>query len=313
MKRVSLLLILALALTFGRAEAFWIWTPKTGKWVNPKTAAKSSPAEQLKVSQSRFDAKDYKQAKREFTKLIKYFPKSKEASEAQYYLGRIEEESGRPYEAYKQYQKVIDKYPFSERISEIIEREYRIGEEFMSGAKRKFLGMSAPVENPAIEIFEKVVENSSYGPYAAKAQYNAGLILKGLLRYYEAEEAFDKVVSKYPSSEWAQAAKYQLAECRSALSKGPEYDQEAAREAKEKFEDFVKQNPKAELSQQARDNIKELQDKEAESRYNIARFYEKQKNKESARIYYKAVVNDYPKTEWSAKSLERLSLMEKEK
>ena len=87
----------------------------------------------------------------------------------------------------------------------------------MTGHKRKALGVPLPVENPAIEIFSKVVENSTYGPLAPAAQYKLGLVLKWLLRYYEAEEAFNKVVSSYPDSEWAGAAKFKIASCRAAV------------------------------------------------------------------------------------------------
>jgi TolA-binding protein len=220
-----------LGLFISPAHAYWIWTPKTGKWVNPKHDVKPTPKEQFEWAKSFYDSKQYDGAKREFSKLLKKYPKSFEASESQYYLGLIEEEQGKLYEAYLAYQKVIDKYPFSERIQEIIRREYEIAEGFMSGEKRKALGMALPVENPAIEIFTKVIENSTYGPLAPKAQYKLGLVLKSLMRYYEAEEAFSKVISNYPDSEWVEPARFQIAACRAAMSQGPDYDQGAMREA----------------------------------------------------------------------------------
>src|SRR3989338_7923773 len=206
-----------LVLSRATVYPYWIWTPKTGKWTNPKSTVKPSPKEQFNYALEFYDGKKYIEAKREFEKAIKKYPKSFEASESQYYLGLIEEAQGNLYEAYKAYQKVVDKYPFSERIQEIIEREVKIADTFMSGEKRKSLGMALPVENPAIEIFSKVVENSTYGPWAPQAQYKLGLVLKGLLRYYEAEEAFNKVISSYPDSQWAEAAKFQLATTRAAV------------------------------------------------------------------------------------------------
>jgi len=295
-----------LCFTAGQAYPYWIWTPKSGKWVNPKTAVRSSPKEQFEFAKSFYDIKNYEEAKREFKKLAKSYPKSLEASESQYYLGLIEEEQGNLYAAYLDYQKVIDKYPFSERVQEIIEREYRIAESFMSGEKRKALGMTLPVENPAIEIFNKVIENSTYGPLAANAQYKLGLVLKGLLRYYEAEEAFNKVISNYPNSDWAAPAKFQLAACRAAVSRGPEYDQGAAGEAKEKFEEFVREHPDAVLSKEAEKNVEQLKAEEAEATFNIGRFYEKQKAYEAAKIYYGEVVFNYMDSPWAKKALERL-------
>ena len=313
MRYLIFVLIIVLGFLQNSASAYWIWTPKTQKWINPKTAVKPTPKEQFALALSLYEIKNYEEAKREFQKLLKAYPKSFEASESQYYLGLIEEERGNLYEAYLAYQKVVDKYPFSERIQEIIEREYKIAEAFMAGEKRKALGVPLPVENPAIEIFTKVIENSTYGPLAAKAQYKLGLVLKGLLRYYEAEEAFNKVISNYPDSEWATAAKYQIATCRAATSRGPAYDLAATEEAKEKFAQFVKEHPDAVLSQEAEKNIAQLQEKEAQASFNIGLFYEKQKDYTAAKIYYQDILERFSKSPWAAKAIERLEIIEKKK
>jgi outer membrane assembly lipoprotein YfiO len=168
-----------------------------------------------------------------------------------------------------------------------------------------------PVENPSIEIFTKVVENSTYGPIAPKAQYKLGLVLKGLVRFDEAEEAFNKVVTNYPESEWVEPAKFQIASCRAALSRGPDYDSGAANEAKQKFEDFLKDHPDAVLSKEAEESIDKLKEKEAASSYSIAVFYEKQKAYPAARIYYNAVIEKYPESPWAKKAQDKLPLLEK--
>lgn len=310
MKQFTLFLLLVFTFSSSPAQAFWIWTPKDGKWTNPKTAVKPSPKEQFDFAKKLYEAKEYEDAKREFKKILNSYPKSNEAAESQFYLAQIENDQGNLWGAYQAYQKVIDKYPFSGRITDIIEREYNIAEKFFSGAKRKALGMAIPVENPAIEIFQKVVDNSQYGPLAAKAQYKLGLVYKSLSQFYEAEDAFNKVVVNYPDSEWPAAAKFQIASCRASLSRGPAYDQVASKEAKDKFEEFVRANPDAELSKEAEKNIDSLSEKEAESNYDTARFYEKQKNYKSAEIYYTAIVEGNPRSSWAAKARERLKIME---
>jgi outer membrane assembly lipoprotein YfiO len=310
MKRIILSLLIISCLSIQPAYSYWIWTPKSGKWVNPKDLPKDNPKEQFIYAKSFFDNHKYEEAKREFHRLLKAFPKSAEAAESQYYLGLTEESQGKLYEAYLAYQMVIDKYPFSERIGEINQREYKIGEKFMSGEKRKALGVTLPVENPAIEIFGKVVENSTYGPLAPQAQYKLGLVLKGLMRYYEAEEEFNKLVSRYPDSEWSSAAKFQIASCRASLSKGASYDQGSAQEAKDKFEEFVKEHPDAVLSLDAEKNINQIRDKEAEASFTIGRFYEKQMAWDSAKIYYNDIINNYSESPWAAQAAARLQIME---
>ncbi|MDD5610798.1 MAG: outer membrane protein assembly factor BamD [Candidatus Omnitrophica bacterium] len=302
MRRLIFPLILFLLITFAPVEkafSYWIWTPSTGKWVNPKYAPKSTPKEQLEYSLSFYKEKKYSDAERELKSLLKYYPKAAEAAEAQYYLGIVYEAEDKDYEAYQAYQKVVDKYPFSERIQEINEREFKIAEKFMSGEKRKFAGMPLPVDNPSIEIFSKIVSNSQYGPLAPVAQYKLGLVLMGLARYSEADEAFEKVISNYPTSEWAEAAKYQLAATQAKQSQGPEYDQVSMQEAKNKFEQFVKEHPDASLSKEAEKNISELKNKEAEANYNIAVFYEKQKAYAAAKDYCQLVVDNYSETPWA--------------
>ncbi|HOU35647.1 MAG TPA: outer membrane protein assembly factor BamD [Candidatus Omnitrophota bacterium] len=311
MKSLIIALLIAFVFSCVPAHAYWIWTPKTGKFVNPKTEVKPTPGDQLEFAVGLFESKSYEEAKKEFRKLIKNYPKAVEAAESQYYLGMIEEAQGNPYEAFLAYQKVVEKYPFSERIGEIIEREFKIGEQFMAGAKRKAFGMALPVDNPAIEIFTKVVENSTYGPLAPKAQYKLGLVLKSMERYYEAEEAFNKVITAYPESEWVEPAKFQLASTRASVSRSAAYDQGATREAKEKFEEFVIQHPDAILAPEAERNIRALNAKEAESLYSAALFYEKQKAWNAARLYYRNIIANYPDSSWAAKAAGRLETMEK--
>jgi len=296
-----------------RVYPYWIWTPKTGRWVNPKYAVKQNPKEQLKFALEFYQNEDCDSAIREFRKLLKYYPRAYEASEAQFYWGECLMKKGDYYAAYKAYQKVIDKYPFSERIQEIIEKEYQIAEKFISGeAQRELLGVRVPVENPAIEILEQVIENSTYGPLAPIAQYKLGVLLKNLGRYYEAEDAFNKVISNYPRSEWVEAARFQIASTKAATSRGSEYDSGAAVEAKEEFEEFLKTYPEAELSKEARRNIQKIREKEARFNFDTARFYEKQKDYKAAEIYYKIVIDEYPESTFASKSLERLSIIEKE-
>ncbi len=311
MKRLFFLFLCLMCMNAAPAYPYWIWTPKTGKWVNPKAEARATPKEQLTFALGLLEAKNYQEAEREFQKLLKKFPRSAEAAESQYYLGIIQEAQGDYYAAFQAYQKVIDKYPFSERIQEIIEREFKIAERFTAGEKRKALGVALPVENPALEIYAKVVENSTYGPLAPKAQYKLGLLLKGLMRYQEAEDAFNKVISNYPNSEWVEAAKFQLAASRAALSRGSEYDQGATREAKEQFESFVRDHPDAVLSREAQQQVDELSEKEAQGMLDIGRFYEKQKAWGAARIYYRRIIDKYPQSEYAPQALERLQVLEK--
>lgn len=290
--------------------AYWIWTPESKKWTNPKFAPKESPQEQLNFAKSYYEAKDYTTALNEFKKLVKYYPDAVEAPEAQYYMGLCLEELSKYYEAYQAYQKIIDKYPFSQRTDDVLQREYIVAQKLLD-YKTKLVGIDFTGENVAIEIFKKIIDNSPYGQYAAASQYKIGLTLKAKAYFMEATDEFQKVVDNYPSSEWAEPAKFQIALCAASSSLDASYDQTLTQEAKDKFKEFVRTHPDAELSKDAEERIIELKGKEAESNYNIGQFYEKQKAYDSAKIYYKYVIKNYPQSEWAKKAFEKIQALER--
>ena len=64
--------------------AYWVWTPGTKKFINPKNAVKDSPKEQFEWAMTFYNAKDYQRATTEFDKLTKQYEYSEYASRAQY-------------------------------------------------------------------------------------------------------------------------------------------------------------------------------------------------------------------------------------
>lgn len=311
MKRTLLAAILISFLFMSSASAYWVWTPETKRWVNPKYAAKPNPRDQFNFAKGYFDHQDYIRAMREFDRLIQYFPKAQQAADSQYYIGLCLEKMRKPYEAYQAYQKVINKYPYSERVEEILKRQYDIACRFMEGQRRMILGMNLPAQDLAIEIFRKIIDNSPNGSYADISQYKIGLVLKALGRPDEAKEEFEKVIENYTNSQWAEAAKYQIALCAAKIAPGPEYSQEVSREAQERFQEFVKSHPDAELSKEAETKLSELKVKEAESNFKIGKFYERINKLESAKIYYKYIVDNFPDGNWAALARTRLEAIEK--
>lgn len=311
MRKIFLLLAITILIIPQPVFAYWVWTPESGKWENPKYAAKDTPEEQLEYALSFYKAGNLKIGLKEFKKLIKYYPLSKEAPTSHYYIGRIMEDLNKPYDAFKAYQKVIDLYPYTDLVDEVIEREFRIGELFASGRKIRVLGpLKVPATDKAIEIFKAVADNSPYGKYADKAIFNTGLAYKSISDYDNAIMTFKQLVDKYPDSSFIDSARYQLAECSKLLSLKPDYDQSSTAVAREEFEEFVAKHPESELTDEAREIIDKLKYKEAQNSYNIGQFYEARRMPDSAVIYYRDIIQKYPETEWAKKARERLNEIE---
>ncbi len=313
MKKITVLLCFLLAAGIAsKGDAFWIWSTKKKKWRNPAYSSLASPQAQLEKAMKLYNNADYKEAVKEFRKLVLHFPDAKEAPDAQYYVGKCLESLNRPYEAFREYQRVISSYPYSVRIKDIISIEYKIGEYFLSKEKKKWLGVSVDdlFEHPSIEIFQKIIENAPYSEEAKASQYKLGLLYKSLGRYKEAIDTLKDLIEKYPESRWVEPARYQLAIASAKASLGAEYDQELTIEAKKRFSEFVSSHPEAELSSQAYKELDKLKDKEATRYFKIAEFYDKQKNYKSAKIYYHYIIDNYPGTSYQQEAKKRVSVIE---
>ena len=232
--------------------------------------------------------------------MVKQYKNSELAPDAQYYAALSYQKAGKYYIAFQNYQKVIENYPFTERIDEIIKAEYEIGEVFFNKHSGALMGVELMTDvEKAIEIFIKIIENMPYSSYADNAQFMIGSCYKKLEQYNEAVEAFQKLTQEYPASDLAEKAKYEQAQCMYLLSLKADYDQEPTDEAIQEFKKYSLKSLDKELRIEADQTIALLKEKKAESIFKSAEFYEKQKKYKSARIYYHEILEKYPETSYA--------------
>jgi outer membrane protein assembly factor BamD len=278
-----------------RGSAYWVWTPETKKFINPKYAVKDTPKEQFDWAKSFYDAKDYKRAAVEFEKLAKNFEFSEYASRGQYYAGLSYDSMNKYYIAYQAYQKAIDNFPHTENLDEIIQREFEIAGIYAEKKNPKVLGADIMTSNErAIEIYRKVVDNAPFGKLADEAQFRMGEVMKRDGRFEEATLAFQRIVDDYPDSKFADKAQYEVAQCAYKASLQPAYDVGPTDRALRIFEDYASMSKDERLSKEALDTMKRLKDRAAEKSMMTARFYESQNHPVSAIIYYQDVIDRFP-------------------
>ena len=293
------------------ASAYWIWTPGSKKFINPKNAVKDSPKEQFECAMDFYNAKDYPRAAGEFDKLVKQYEYSEYASKAQYHVGLCYENMGKYYIAFQNYQKAIENFPHLENIEEVIEKEFNIGELYLEKDSPRVMGADIMTSaDRAVEIFRKIVENAPYGKLADKAQYKLGESYKRAESYEEALEAFQRVTDNYPTSDYADKARYEMAYCAYMASHKPAYASEPTDKAIKAFKDFAESSKDEELSKEADETIERLKDKAAEKMFITAEFYEKQKHYDSAVMYYQDIINKNPGTYFARRAEIRIKVMD---
>lgn len=298
------LLALSVAAT---AEAAWIWSPDLGKWINPKAVAKDTPEEQYDWALQFFERKDWDRAIGEFEKLGTAFPASRLAAEGAYFSGQAWEQKGEPAKAADAYQKLIDRYPYSDRIKDAIKREFEIANEFAGGGKIKVLGVPVlPGQEKALELYNHIVKNAPFGTYGDQAQFKIGELYKRQGEFELSKKAFQTLVDEYPNSELGAQARYEIARSSMLASNTQQYSEQRAEEAIAEFQDFKKEFSDKPQALEADESIRRLRLEKAERSLDTAAFYDKQEKWKSARIYYEEVVRNYPETPSAGAAKKRL-------
>ena len=148
----------------------------------------------------------------------------------------------------------------------------------------------------------KLLSNAPFSDFAPNAQYNLGLAHLERKNYTEAAIEFEKVIARYPRSEFVAAAKFQLGVCAYRQALAAPYDQEAARGAINRLTDYLAEFPSDKNAEPAKEMIHELQGRKAGALYQIGCYYRERDNPKAALIYLREVIKDYPLTRYGEKA-----------
>ena len=304
---LTLAAIMTFALGITAAEASWIWSPEIGKWINPKKTAKDTPEEQYDWALQFFNQKDWDRSIEEFEKLIEVFPTSRLAAEGVYYTGQSYEQKDDTAKAADAYQKLVDRYPYSDRIKDAMRREFEIANELADGGKVKMLGVAVlPGQDKALELYNHIVKNAPYGSFGDQAQFKIGELYKRQGEYELSRKAFQALVDEYPSSDLVAQARYEVARSSMLASNTQQYSEQHAEKALEEFRDFKKEFADKPQAVEADESIKQIRSEKARREFDIAAFYEKNGKLKSAKVYFEEVARNYPETPSAVEAKKRI-------
>ncbi len=293
-------------------HAALVWRPGEG-WVNEgsgQTLAASDAKAALQAARNLESQEVYKDALDAYRGITRRWPLSSVAGEAQFKVGLMLEKRAEFMSAYKAYQVVVTKHPGSQFFDLAIERQFSIGNLYLAGEPQKLWKIPLlPSMDKTAEIFETVVKNAPYGPWAPQALFKIGLAREKQKKWSEAITSYNKLIDKYPGSDFADDAQYQIGYAWYQAASQPDYDQSAAQKSIEAFQDFMVRFPNSEKLAQAQDYMLELSGRRVQGSMNIARFYESQKNFKAALIYYNDVVQQNPGSDLASEAKERVEVL----
>src|SRR5437870_6681770 len=295
--RVVLLFTAASLILSESCAAAVVFQPgKKAKFVAPGEEEISETALELfQTAQTAEKQGNLKRAIHAFKSIVRQHPKDALAAGALYRAAELQEQLHEYLGAADSFRQVVERYPSSPHFDEAIEAQFRIGEIYLAGKKKKIIGI--PVGSSlerAVTIFANVVRTAPYGKYTARAQFNIGLAREKQHVPEMAIEAYQAVVDKFPNEPVAADAQYQIGYIWLMAARRGTTDAAATTNAKTAFQDFLLHYPHSEKAAQARANLDLLEHKETTSSYQVAKFYDKQKYYRAAVIYYNEVIRQQP-------------------
>jgi len=296
--RTFLLALSALACATSFVHATLVWRPGEG-WSDESGAdvSASSSRDQLELAHKLEAQGQRDQALKAYKGLLRRWPLSFFAPEAQYRVGKILEDEASFKEAFDAFQKMVTKYPSSDFFSQALNEQYRIANLYLAGEPQRVWKIPVgPSMDRTIEMYQRIIKNAPYGDYAPQCQFNIGLAKEKQRKYTDAVDAYQVVLDNYPTSSVAANAQYQIGYAWMRSSISGDYDMGAAKKATDAFQDYLVRYPNSDKAVQAQENIKKLGQKQTQGAFDIAQFYEKSHppDPRAAFIYYNEVVREDP-------------------
>ncbi len=159
----------------------------------------------------------------------------------------------------------------------------------------------------ATEAFTRVTTDWPLSEYADDALLGLADTYRSTGDYASAEENYRKLLSDYPRSPLVPETQYKLGLCYYEQSPPPALDQEITNKAIEKLQFFITNYPDSEYVDDAKVKVAELRSKLAEKDYRNAMLYVSLKTLDAAKVYLNAVVDEYGDTVWARRSLLELA------
>jgi outer membrane protein assembly factor BamD len=288
--------LVAVALTQSVANASLTWTPGEG-WSDDSGSdvSASSSRDQLDLAKKLEAQGARDDAMKAYKMLLRRWPLSFFAPEAQFRLGKIQEDEADYQNSFKSFQTMVKKYPSSDFFEQALGEQYRIANLYLAGEPQRVWKIPVgPSMDKTVDMYNQIIKNAPFGTYAAQCVFKIGLAREQQRRYTDAVDSYQKVLDEYSTSAVASNAQYQIGYAWMREASSANYDQSAARKAIEAFQDFLVRYPNSDKAAQAQTNIVNLGKEQTQGAYNIAQFYEKQHDTRAAFIYYNEVVREDP-------------------
>jgi len=286
--------------------AYWEWTPKTRRWINPKFAVAGTAREQFQVAETARKAGRTEQAIREYQKVLKHFPRSEYAAASHLALAEIYAASGDKEREFQHYQKLITEYPDSDLVAVALKRQTALAEETLKAKTNRFLQILRGKDYLTRKM-EQVITNNPFGEEMAERCYQLATFYTEIGEYDKAQETLEKLLRDFPGTRAALQARYQIIEVEYLSIPEVSTDRQPYQRVKTEIEEFLSSSPDKNLAEKAQQLKKMAEEKEAKKLFTTASFYQRSGRQKAARILYEKICQEFPESSYAEMARKKLS------
>lgn len=221
--------------------------------------------------------------------IVRYHALAPNAAEARYLLGRSYEASKDYRDAFKEYSKLIDRYPQSDLYADALNRQLSMA---MDGASGK---MQVPVFWGAWEVnmessvvvnwLREIVQKAPYNDMAATA---SSILAKYLIDQDRPEEArleYARLVEKYPDSRYAPEAQLMVAQLWASSHTRGDNNLVNLSNAREAYEEFTLRYPDHPDAQKALSEASNMDRLMVQQQLEVGRYYLERSHEYTSAIF----------------------------
>lgn len=224
-----------------------------------------------------------------YKEIVRKYPLTQSAAVAQFNIAKSYEQ-GNPQRAFEEYQTLIETYKATKYFGPAIDSQFGIAQRSRTDKLGSFLGLKKKMSrDDTLKLFNSVVKNAPQGNNAAEAKFEIGKIHEEADARAEAIAAYQDVVDEYPKSTFASQAQKKIADLNFGKVEHGTKDAGAIKDSRDAAQQAVSLFPDS-VTEESRDLLPQIDEKEAENAYGIAKFYERTKNYKAAMIYYRNVL-----------------------
>ena len=169
-------------------------------------------------------------------------------------------------------------------------------------------GILVALLSPAIDDYQRLIDEYPFSPYAEEAELNIGLAYYKQHNYAEAIGAFNDFLRMHPTSKHLDVASYYLAMSHYDQIGRPDQDQTHTKLALEQFQTIVQRFPESDFASLSREQIDICREMLARHDFLIGEFYEKRANFKASESRMAEVLALYPDTPIAPEDLYQLGL-----